>query len=53
MKRVQHEATREKVQHEKSATVKYAQKKSAQEKYTRVHKWITGSPLTYSKLVDW
>ena len=47
MKRVQHEATREKVQHEKSATVKYAKKKSAQEKYTRVHKWITGSPLTY------
>ena len=30
MKRVQHEATREKLQHEKSATVKYA-KKSTQE----------------------
>ena len=35
MKRVQQEATREKVQHEKSARVKYANKKSAQEKCTR------------------
>ena len=39
MKRVQHEATREKVQHEKSARVKHA-KKSAQEQCTRVHKLL-------------
>ena len=45
MKRMQHEATREKVQHEKSARVKYA-KKSAQEKCIIVHKRITGRPLT-------
>ena len=45
MKRVQHEATKEKVQHEKSARVKYV-KESAQEKCTRVHKWITSRPLT-------
>ena len=30
MKRVQHEATREKVQHEKSTRVKYAKQKIAQ-----------------------
>ena len=46
MERVQHEATREKVQHEKSTRVKYAKQKIAQEKCTRVHKWITGRPLT-------
>ena len=44
MKRVQHEASSEKLQHEKSGRVKYA--KHAQEQGTRVHKWITGRPLT-------
>ena len=45
IKRVQHKATREKVQHEKRARVKNEKKKNVQEQCTRVHKWITGRPL--------
>ena len=45
MKRKQEEAAREKVRHEKSARMKYA-KKNTQEQWTRVHKRMTGHPLT-------
>ena len=51
MKRKQHEATLEKVQHEKSGKEKYAKKKEKKRKKVHKnsaleHKWITGRPLT-------
>ena len=49
----QHEATLEKVQHDKSGKEKYAKKKKEKKKEKKVHKnsalehkWITGRPLT-------
>ena len=50
MKRVQQEATREKVQHEKSARVKYANKK-VHKKSALELKWITGRPSDRYTLV--